>query len=433
MLATCTRLTGILHTLLCAVFCGLLMALPAIAQDNGSAEPDPDDLSRETDISEDNYRRYMELKDPRLERPAFPATVFKPPSSLEKMAQLPESSQKHLRNQLRGIILQSGPWTPAEPEREYRFVPSAEAQQDATLLRAEAEAWIELVGEYHEREAESLASENGQRSQPGSAATGNEPGEPPAQDATGTTGSSSANQAQQQAMAGGPGSSNTGESESGESGAGQNPTNGGRQGQGQSGQSGRSASSSSSDSSPGRQAQRDNGQSPGLGQPDAISTEGVAQSASELLKNRGLGQDGPSEAPPKYTDEAAGTGAAGRWGSEYLSMLPELRTTDAASGQTGPARATPNVLEAPDVAPPMADPQQPGTLTIEQLREVQGVTARRPAEGDDSMNSPWNWNFQNEADGALGQPSLETVTPDSEPEPEPESEPGPETETPPPA
>jgi len=426
MSATHISITGTLHTLLCTVFCGLLMASPAFAQDIESAEPDPDDPSRETDISEDNYRRYMELKDPRLERPAFPATVFKPPSSLEKMAQLPESSQKHLRNQLRGIILQSGPWTPAEEDREYRLIPSPEAQQDATLLRAEAEAWNELVGEYHEREAESLASANGQRSRQGSAATGTEARDPSAQERAHSAGDPTAGATQQPALAGVAGSGNTGESDSGESGTGQDSPNDGQQGQGQSGQSGQAASSSSSDGSPSRQAQSDGAQDPDLGPPDAVSTEGVAQSASEVLKNRGLAQDVPAETLPKYTDESADAGHDGRWGSEYLSMLPALKTPDSAGGQTEPARATPNTPEDSGGAASTAYPSQPGTLTIEQLREVQGVTATQPANANENPDGASNWDFENDAQGnfrTLEQPLLESLAPDAEPEPEPETPP----------
>lgn len=321
----------------------LLLALPALAQDQDS-EADPADPSIETDISEDNYRRYMELKDPRLERPAFPSTVFKPPSSLEKMAQLPESSQKHLRNELRGIILQSGPWTPAELEREYRFTPSAAAQRDGQLLRAEAEAWAELVGEYHEREAASLAGN------PGGSAPAN--AQNPATDG-----------APENSMASNQGSGNPGQDQQ---------SGGDQQGQGEEGAGGDARNANdSSDGSNRRTASEETWQDPADGPAAGMSTEGVAQSASDLLRERGLAREDSNAPVPDQLSGQANNTASGedsqRWGAEYRTVLPPAPTPGSENtAQTPPAEA-----------PGPRDAGQ-GTLTLEELREVQGVTVALP-------------------------------------------------------
>lgn len=109
--------------------------------------------SQEVEVSEDNYRRFMELKDRQQQRNIIPETVFKPQGSLQKIAALQEDSQKHLRNQLRDIILQSEQWKPGDELQLHPYVPSASAQNSQSLQRQEAEAWDELLAGYHQREA----------------------------------------------------------------------------------------------------------------------------------------------------------------------------------------------------------------------------------------------------------------------------------------
>ncbi len=320
-----------------------LSAAPAAAQDDAAAgASDPNDPSRETDISEDNYRRYMELKDARLERPAFPTTVFRPPSSLQKMGQLPESSQKHLRNQLRGIILQNGPWTPEEIGKEYRFTPSQAAQRDGELLVAEAEAWAELVGEYHEREAASLAEAGGQAGAPNPAEPQSDPQ------------NASADESQSQALAGGPEGSN-----SGAQGNGQEQSNGGQQGADGDSNDGKDGGASASSSSASRRAAaNESWQDPAAGPEAAMSTEGVAQSASELLRERGLARDGGGSAPPATANEAQAAEASGRWGDEYRSLLPPADTSGTATAEQAPATPAPVMPGDPGYRQPGAG--QPG-------------------------------------------------------------------------
>ncbi len=125
----------------------------------------------------------MELKDQQRQRNIIPETVFKPQGSSQKIEALQEDSQKHLRNQLREIILQSEQWKPGDELQLYPYVPSARAQNSQSLQTQEAEAWDELVSEYHQREAgiyanstrseAVMASANGQSNQSEGSANGN--------------------------------------------------------------------------------------------------------------------------------------------------------------------------------------------------------------------------------------------------------------------
>ena len=350
---------------LCACLWLTLMVAPAIAiaQDPAPAESDAeaDDPSRETDISEDNYRRFMELDDRRLERPAFPVASVAPTTTLQKMGQLPESSQKHLRNQLRGIILSRGAWTPAERDEAYPFVPSAEARGDAQLLRQEAEAWAELVNEYHDREAAILAGAAGQPS-------GEDGPEPQGQAAMGQPPGS---QASQQVNAGaGSGSSAAGEGQQGEDG---DPGQEGREGaQGESGSEGgpdgKSGTNSNSASPPPERpeipewaSEDDAGPSP-----TPPGDEGVEQSASAYLEARGMANSssfdfqGAQDLRAPATEERAS-----RWGEEAQTLLDDPDTTEHSAQFRGsfPAADDRSQGEAPA-----------NSLTREQLRQVRGVS-----------------------------------------------------------
>lgn len=184
------------------------LSLVAAAQAQEAAdEQTPASGTQETEVSEDNYRRFMELKDARIERDAFPTNAFTPQAGLQKLGELPESSQRHLRDQLRGIIIDDEDgWSPEDAGTLYPFTPSSEAQGDAGLRAAEGEAWRELVANYHEREAAIYA--NAERSAsatvpgtPGNGASGT--GEPPG--SAGGSGGASGSE-QEQAAGGEPGS-----------------------------------------------------------------------------------------------------------------------------------------------------------------------------------------------------------------------------------
>ena len=132
-----------------------------------SKETEPKDVDvpsgQEVEINEDNYRQFMELRDARDQRNMLPENAFKPGSGAQKLDKLPEESQKHLRNQLREIIMQGDQWQPGDEIGEHPYVPSAAASTDASLAKQETEAWGELVENYHQREAQIY--ENSARSQ----------------------------------------------------------------------------------------------------------------------------------------------------------------------------------------------------------------------------------------------------------------------------
>ena len=159
--------TGILTVvlLLCS---GLFPAASASAQ----SEPTPADPnaaekatestspgSQEVEYNDENYRRFMELKDQPGQRSSLPTNTYQ--SGTQKLDKLPESSQKHLRNQLREIILDGAEWAPGDENKEYPYVASVAAEKDPALQQQEQEAWGELVGKYHQREAQIYASAHG--------------------------------------------------------------------------------------------------------------------------------------------------------------------------------------------------------------------------------------------------------------------------------
>jgi len=196
--------------------------------------------AQEVEINEDNYRQFMELRDARQQRNVMPEDAFKPGSGLQSLDDLPEDSQKHLRNQLREIILEGDQWQPGDEATEYPYTPSEAAGSNSPLEKQEKEAWGELVDGYHQREAEIYA--NSARSGAASAA----------------------------------GSHGSGTGKSQEKGA----QDGGGE---QSAQGEQSNQQSSSD-----QAGNEGSYSPGgSNDPNAKSTEGVSQNAMEFLKQLG--------------------------------------------------------------------------------------------------------------------------------------------------
>ena len=167
----------------------------AFAQDDTKTQPentaDPDKTTdipgvagQEVEVNEDMYRRFMELKDARQQRMILPEDAFKPGSGSQKLDKLPEESQKHLRNQLREIILQGDEWQPGDENTNYPYVPSQAAVANPELQKQEAEAWGELLDSYHKREAQiyenaartkaAMASQNGQAGSSGQGSSQNQ-------------------------------------------------------------------------------------------------------------------------------------------------------------------------------------------------------------------------------------------------------------------
>ena len=277
-------------------------ALPALAQDKEPALPSAEDAektttaeaevpsSQEVEINEDNYRQFMELKDAMRQRDIIPENVFKPGSGLQKLEKLPEESQKHLRNQLREIIVQGDPWQPGDEETEYPYTPSVAASTDPSLEKQEQEAWGELVGSYHEREAQIYENSSGSQ-----AARGSEQG--------------SSNSQQNGAGANGP------------------------KGQGDEGNQGQQA---------GQEGNPDQSDSEGTyslnGSNDASanSTAGVSQNAMEFLQGLGQGGSGPGNGTQGDSEE---NGPGGN------SPTPGQAKSQAQSGQAGTGGTSQNAME----------------------------------------------------------------------------------------
>jgi hypothetical protein len=167
----------------------------AMAQDEPAESGDEVSASQETDVSEDNYRRFMELREASRRQQDQPYAALAPPRGLEKLDQLPEASQKHLRNELRSIIVEGDRWTPAEHDKAYPFVASPGAEADPELRSQEAEAWAELVANYHAREAEIYSAQGQSRGgsgQPGDSMAGQEGRGQPSTNSAATTGTADA-------------------------------------------------------------------------------------------------------------------------------------------------------------------------------------------------------------------------------------------------
>lgn len=131
--------------------------------ENKPAEQAAPSSSQEVEINEDNYRQFMELRDANRQGDIIPETTFKPGSGLQKLEKLPEESQKHLRNELREIIVDGEPWQPGDENAEYPYTPSEAASKDPALQKQEMEAWGELVDSYNQREAQIYANKAGSR------------------------------------------------------------------------------------------------------------------------------------------------------------------------------------------------------------------------------------------------------------------------------
>ena len=288
---------------------GLLVILmtyalpPAFAQDSEPTLPSTEEAavaepqapaSQEVEINEDNYRQFMELKDAMRQRNIIPENVFKPGSGLQKLDKLPEASQKHLRNQLREIIVQGDPWQPGDEETDYPFTPSPAASTDPSLEKQEQEAWGELVDGYHERESQIYENSSGTQ-----AARGSEQG-------------SSSNSENGSGATGQPG-------QSGESGQAQ-----------QAGQEG-NPQQNNPDQSNTEGTYSLNGSSDSSGN----STAGVSQNAMEFLQGLGTGGNNP-----EGNSSAAETGGSAQGNSSTPSQSQKQVQTGQQGNLTAPSGTT---------------------------------------------------------------------------------------------
>ncbi len=274
--------------------------------------------SQEVEINEDNYRQFMELKNARQQRNILPEDAFKPNAGLQKLDKLPEDSQKHLRNQLREIIVQGDQWQPGDESKHYPYVPSKAASTSPELQKKEAEAWGELVDSYHKREAEIY--ENSARSQAAMAPDG------------------AAN-----------GGSNTGSGSPGD-------------GTGQAGAGGEE----SRESRPEQSGSADSYSPSASNDPNARNTGGVSQNAMEFLKGQGLTKQGPGGAGENTSspvgdsqqgdalEQSEQTADAGQSTSESNSVATASNDAEANSmaGSSQNAQQDSNEQQAASNAPP---------------------------------------------------------------------------------
>ena len=320
----------------------LLLSTPVCAQDNEPAPPPATDAaetpaeepevpaSQEVEINEDNYRQFMELRDANRQRNIIPENVFKPDSGLQKLEKLPEESQKHLRNQLREIIVQGDEWKPGDEETEYPYTPSAAASTDPSLEQQEKEAWGELVDSYNQRESQIYENSSGSQSAMGS-----------------EQGSSNAGI--------GPGSSG----ETGQSGEGSQGQQAGQEGNpDQSDTEGTYSLNGSSDSS-------------------GDSTAGVSQNAMEFLQ--GLGQGG------------GGTGEGSSGDTPKNGDQGESPTPSEAQTQTGQQDSSEqgNALTGNSPTPPR-DPNARSTAGASQnaMKFLQGSGGQAEEPGESTTGEP---------------------------------------------
>jgi hypothetical protein len=333
-----------------------LYASPGFAQDEEpattlpsetdieEAKPESEEVpsGQEVEINEDNYRRFMELKETRGQRNMIPETSYKSQAGLQKLDKLPEASQKHLRNQLREIIVQGEQWQPGDEGTDYPYVPSDAASTDQSLQKQEAEAWGELVENYHQREAEIYA--NSSRS--GAAAAS--------------------------ASASGAGAGAGGEQGSAGSGS-------GKDGDGQ-------------QANQERRAQQDgaaDSYSPNVSNdPNAKSTAGISQNAMEFLQKSGnqtgegstgtpAGDNEPGSAQEQAQEKAQAQAQSGQQSSNEQQAATSESSAQNPSDEAeteSTSGASQNALEYLMGDNSQAQPgDQEGTLTIEDLMNAQGV------------------------------------------------------------
>ena len=330
------------------IITALLYVPAAHAQTDDSAEQqavetvspqnDKTSSSAEVEINEDNYRRYMELRDQRTQRNNLPVDAYQSRASLQKLDKLPEDSQKHLRDQLREIIMQGDQWKPGDELIDHPYVSSEAARNSQPLQRLEAEAWDELVSEYHQREAQIF--ENSSRSK---AAMANA--------STGTSGSEGSSQSDSEQASGH------------DSGDGQNSSQGGGEqsdGRAQASQNDRAEQSDPSASYSPNSAEN----------PNAISTAGVSQNAMEfLMGKRGQGSQSGNRQPSSSQNPAGGQQQSS---SSGLPALPEIGT-QSVSRQQSPqteGNSTPGSGETDTSVTYRSN----GTLSIQDLVNAKGVT-----------------------------------------------------------
>ena len=346
--------------------------------------PDSEEVpaGQEVEINEDNYRQFMELKDARQQRDMLPENSYQSQAGAQKIDKLPEESQKHLRNELREIIIQGDEWQPGDEETDYPYVPSKPASTNQALQKQEADAWGELVDNYHKREAEIYG--NASRSKAastGATGEGSGEGEGPAGGNMGQgregQQASQQNNAEQSSTAGSysPDSSNDPNATSTE-GVSQNAMEF-LKGQGNQMANSGEANTAASEDNNGQADAQAHGQA-------QAQADGQAQAQADGQENAQAGQqeDGQSQADQQSTDEQNHTASTAP--ESIAPPSPDQSESDSTAG------ASQNALEY--LMGDRNQSSQEGTLTVEDLMNAQGVrgatSAGSPSNSADDKEEP---------------------------------------------
>ena len=329
-------------------------------QTQAENEGKPKTGKSEVEYNEDNYRRFMELKDRDRRGNTLPTNAYQP--GKQKLDELPEESQKHLRNELRSVIVQEGEWQEGDENKQYAYVPSEAAESNFELQELEAEAWIELVDKYQEREAQIHAnSARSEAARQASAAAGGRAGQTDKQGKKGSAG--------QQGQAGQEGSQDRQSSESGQPGA-QNL---------QQSQNDQSSASSKDSYSPAEAAAKQ----------EAARNQGVSENALKFLmqgqqqdasQGQSIKQSGNPGAATETRSVANTGGQSQPQGEDTSGDQAEQQAGLDEKKETG---TTQNAFEQLRGSSQQQD-TPPDTLLIEDLINVQGVMGEVPVQKPDN-------------------------------------------------
>lgn len=300
-----------------------------------------EDSSQQVEESEEAYRRRMETDESGDQSTVILDRSTPPLKPLEGMAALPYESQKHLRDEMRDVIIEQGEWKPEDVNANYPYTPSAAAEKDPELRQKEEAAWGDLVQEYHKREAAALAGGGGRSS-----------GSGPEQD-------------------------------SGQNGGGQSGS------RGQSGMAGSESSKSGSkgSSSPGARPETDAASSTAAG-------AGVSQSALEFLRGQSTGQsagtqsagDQPAGSPSARNQASAGQVSSGATMPAEGAKKPLTEEQQVAEAARKPAEES-QTSDSESAEPP----PPPGSIAIAQLEELEkgqkAESEKQPAENQQAQQA----------------------------------------------
>lgn len=321
--------------------------------------------SGQVEANEDIYRQFMELQDGLQRRDTAPQESWQAGARLEKLEELPEDSQKHLRNQLREIIVAGEAWQPGDEDKEYPYVPSVAAVDNRRLQNQEAGAWVELLDSYHAREAQIHA--NAERSSAASVSPGPQ----------GDTGQA-AMEAQGQDSRGGQPSQ----------------------------QAADSANVTADSFSPSMQAGASAGNQPG-----------VAQSAMEFLQQSGYrAGSGPADQPGQMERQAQlaqqqGQGQAGQAADAQQSQAAEQASAQSQSATAAAGMSMPVQAAAGAEQSAMQYLQQAGNVTAQSTGEAGGADGQAQTVDQQEMELPISpAEAQVAADSGEDEPSSEGVS-----------------------